>query len=71
MFAIPIQDPIHLRLGTPVRLFGKTGTQGVKYATSQDDQRFMMIEKAETNQSSRLNLVQNWFEELKARVPAK
>jgi serine/threonine protein kinase len=33
------------------------------------DQRFLMIEKADANQSSQRNLVQNWFEELTARGP--
>jgi hypothetical protein len=63
---------LSFRMGTPVRLFARTGgNQGVGYATSLDDQRFLMIEKSEANQSSQLNLVQNWFEELKARVPPK
>ena len=39
----------------------------VGYATSPDDQGFVMIEKA-GSQSSPLSLVQNWFEELKARA---
>jgi hypothetical protein len=30
-----------------------------------------MLEKAQANQSSQLNLVQNWFEDLKTRVPTK
>ena len=40
-------------------------------SASADDQRFLMLQKAETNPSSQLNLVQNWFEDLKTRVPRK
>ena len=72
LFAVPISVDAHdLRAGTPQRLFVKTrGAAGGRY-TSADDQRFLMIEKAETNQSSQLNLVQNWFEELKRLCPPK
>jgi len=71
MFAVPIENAREMRFGTAQRLFLKTkGTQAGRY-TSLDDQRFLMIEKAETNQSSQLNVVQNWLEELKARVPTK
>jgi len=71
VFAVAIQAAHDLRMGTPVRIFARTGgNQGVRYATSPDDQRFVMIEKA-GNQSSQLSLVQNWFDELKTRVPTK
>ena len=71
VFAVAIQAADDLRLGTPARLFARTGgNQGVGYATSPDDQRFVMIEKA-GSQSSQISLVQNWLEELKQRVPTK
>jgi len=71
VFAVTIQAGDDLRMGPPVRLFARTGgNQGVGYATSLDDQRFVMIEKA-GSQSSQLSLVQNWLEELKQRVPTR
>jgi serine/threonine protein kinase len=71
VFAVAIQATDDLRMGTPMRLFARTGgNQGVGYATSPDDQRFVIVEKA-GSQSSQLRLVQNWSEELKARVPTK
>jgi hypothetical protein len=45
--------------------------RGRRRARSRGRQRFLMTEKAEANHPSHLNLVQNWFEELKARVPTK
>jgi len=36
---------------------------------SADGQRFLMVK--DESSSGRLNLVLNWFEELKRRVPAK
>ena len=51
-----------------MRLFAH---MGARLAISADDQRFLTLEKADARQStSQLNLVQNWFEDLKARVPA-
>jgi Tol biopolymer transport system component len=71
VFAVAVQAGGDLRIGTPVRLFARTGgNQGIGYATSPDDQRFVMIEKA-GSQSSQLSLVQNWLEELKQRVPTR
>ena len=39
------------------------------YDVSPDGQRFVMVK--DDSASGRLNIVLNWFEELKARVPAK
>jgi dipeptidyl aminopeptidase/acylaminoacyl peptidase len=69
-FAVPMADTPGLRAGTPRRLFEKT-RETTGGPLSADDQRFLMTEKAEANQSSQLNLVQNWFEDLKARVPIR
>jgi serine/threonine-protein kinase len=47
---------------------------GRQYDISQDDQRFLMIKGAkapELEPSPRIILVQNWFEGLRARVPAR
>ena len=44
------------------------GTQGANYDVSPDGQRFLMVQGGEANLTE-LNVVLNWFEELKARVP--
>jgi serine/threonine protein kinase len=42
-----------------------------QYDVSPDGQRFLMVKDAGTEQSTtQINIVQNWFEELKLRVPA-
>jgi hypothetical protein len=42
------------------------------YDVSPDGQRFLMLKPAETQTSAltQINVVLNWFEELKRRVPA-
>jgi Tol biopolymer transport system component len=72
LFAVPILDASELRFGPPQRLFATSATTRVVPAyTSADDQRFLMLEMAEPHQASQLNVVQNWFEELKAKVPIR
>ena len=66
MFALPILDAGDLRLGPPVRLFTLTTLEVPAKATSADDQRFLMLQ---ANPSSQLNLVQNWFGELRRLAP--
>jgi len=70
MFAVPIIDTHDLRVGTPVRLFAKTRNEHGG-DSSLDDQHFLMTERATADRPSQLHVVQNWFEELKARVPIK
>jgi hypothetical protein len=44
---------------------------GVPYDVAPDGQRFMMLEESvKQPPTTRLNVVLNWFEELKQRVPA-
>jgi hypothetical protein len=45
------------------------GTQGANYDVSPDGQRFLMVQGSDAN-LTQLNVVLNWFEELKRRVPA-
>ena len=58
-------------MGTQRVLFSlvdyQTDDPHTPYAVSSDDQRFMMIRRAGAAQGE-LILVQNWFEELKAKV---
>ncbi len=60
--------------GNPVVLFrGRYGTSetGVNYDISPDGQRFLMIKEADEDegQPGQINVVLNWFEELKRLVP--
>jgi serine/threonine-protein kinase len=50
---------------------GGQGTTVRQYDVSADGQRFLMmkIEARDTNAAPSINVVQNWFEELKQRVP--
>jgi hypothetical protein len=36
-----------------------------------DGQRFLMLKGNEETQTTQINIVQNWFEELKRRVPSR
>jgi eukaryotic-like serine/threonine-protein kinase len=42
---------------------------GVTYDVTPDGQRFLMIKDAPTEQATQINVVVNWFEELKRRIP--
>jgi hypothetical protein len=45
---------------------------GVAYDVSPDGQRFLMVKETETGRSTaQINVVLNWLEELKQRVPVK
>ena len=70
IFSVPVLDTRDLRLGTRLRLFAHSRVPGDQPSISADDQRFLMLEQAQAGHA-RLNLVQNWFEELKVRVPVK
>ncbi len=57
--------------GNPVVLFTGRYIMGgavVNYDISPDGQRFLMI-KGDEGQPGQINVVQNWFEELKRLVP--
>ena len=41
----------------------------VNYAVTPDGQRFLMIKESEEQTATQINVVLNWFEELKQRVP--
>jgi hypothetical protein len=73
MMAVNISSGGDLRLSQPRQLFEQRyAFQNISianYDVSPDGQRFVMV-KDEAG-SGRLNVVLNWFEELKARVPAK
>src|SRR4029453_3390281 len=69
-----------LKPGTPLKVlegpyFYGAGFGGRTYDVSPDGKRFLMIKEIggmdKPTPSARLILVQNWFEELKRRVPTK
>lgn len=45
---------------------------GIAYDVSSDGQRFLMVKEVEqSSAATQINVVLNWFTELKQRVPAK
>jgi len=56
--------PKVLFTGPYVRTAGR-----INYDVSPDGQRFVMLEPGEEESSSQMNVVMNWFDELKRRVP--
>ena len=74
MVVVPVETEPTFSSGTPSVLFSATGylsnVSRREYDVSLDGERFIMIRQtSEGNASSRLIWVQNFFEELKARVP--
>jgi eukaryotic-like serine/threonine-protein kinase len=77
MIAVDIETKPVFRAGQPKVLFegryeaSPFGRQpGVGYDVSPDGKRFLMVRGAgERNAPAQLNVVQDWFEELKRRVP--
>jgi tRNA A-37 threonylcarbamoyl transferase component Bud32 len=73
----PIERGVAWRSGTPTRLFENTyawtiaGLVGRSYDISLDGRRFLAIKSpsAQADAPTNLVVVQNWFEELKRRVP--
>ncbi len=70
MIAVGIKTEPTFTAGSPVVLFTGSYTSGsvVNYDISPDGQRFLMI-KAEETAAAQINVVLNWFEELKRLVP--
>jgi eukaryotic-like serine/threonine-protein kinase len=82
VISVPIGPGATWSMGTPVQLFegssflfGAALTFNARtYDVSPDGRRFLMIKNADAPVSSapaRIILVQNWFEDLKAKVPVK
>jgi serine/threonine-protein kinase len=75
MMSVPLVPGAQLRAGVPHALFDgpfrdQANTRG--YDVTADGQRFLMVKPVQRPPSpvTQLVLVQNWFEELKAKVPA-
>ncbi|MBI4479865.1 MAG: PD40 domain-containing protein [Acidobacteria bacterium] len=76
MMAVDIRTQPTFSAGRPRLLFEGPyvpGTQGAMYAVSPDGQRFLMLQVGAQQQTSltQINVVLNWFEELKQKVPVK
>ena len=79
MMAVDIQTQPIFNAGKPRLLFEGPyannlagGALSPDYSTAPDGQRFLMLKNKEQQQSealTQINVVQNWFEELKRRVP--
>ncbi len=75
MMAVEIATQPGFAAGTPRMLFeGRYETAIVpidNYDVSPEGQRFLMLKPSESAEGSptQINVVQNWFEELKRRVP--
>ena len=73
LMAVDITTQPTFQAGTPRVVLEEgfrlvAGAQGANYDVSPDGQRFLMVQGGEANLTE-LNVVLNWFEELKQRVP--
>jgi serine/threonine protein kinase len=80
LMAVSVKTEPSLSLGTPKILFrstnlGLTSSSGTPYDIHPDGRRFLMIKPPSAPPSAvgprKINIVLNWFEELKQRVPVK
>ena len=78
--AVPVETGPSFTAGTPKILFQGEYTSiggGVQYSVTPDGKRFLMIKEPAATTSSeggprpKINVVMNWFEELKQRAPVK
>jgi hypothetical protein len=72
MMAVAVQLVPTFRVGRSSVLF--EGSYGNGYDVAPDGKRFLMIKNtapAHPSRPDQLNIVLNWVEELKARVPTK
>jgi eukaryotic-like serine/threonine-protein kinase len=78
MMSVPVQtDPVFKKDGMPQQLFQGSyymSPLGRMWDLSPDGKRFLMIKNSEASAAasspSKINIILNWFEELKKRVPA-
>ena len=69
-FTVPLELAPRVRVGKPQFLFEKTHRQGT-WDLAKDDQRIMLIRDDTPRTTGQLQIVMNWFEELKRRVPSQ
>jgi serine/threonine-protein kinase len=81
MFVVSVTTVPTLKVGTPVQVFrgpyyiSPTGSPRAQYDVTADGQRFLMLAPSPGTDTSvarsHFVVVENWFEELKRRVPTK
>lgn len=77
MMAVDISTQPTFSAGKPRLLFEGpywvSPGAGIYYSLSPDGQRFLMLKAPEQQQAAltQINVVLNWFEELKAKVPVR
>jgi len=81
VMAVAVETKPTLSFGTPKILFrstnlGPTASSGITWDIAPDGKRFLMIKEPQPTPSAssgprKINIVLNWTEELKQRVPAK
>jgi Tol biopolymer transport system component len=70
MMAVSIATQPTVSVGTPRLLFERHYEGALNYDVTADGQRFLMLKSSEQDQkATQIVVVQNWFEELKRRVP--
>jgi serine/threonine-protein kinase len=77
MMAVEISTQPRFSAGKPKVLFAgryqpsPSPVPAANYDVSPDGQRFLMLKPSESAEPTQINVVLNWFEELKRRVPTK
>lgn len=77
LMAVPVQTTPAFKPGNPSKLFDGpwyVGQSGRTFDASRDGRRFLMIKPASASQGSGsldINVVLNWTEELKPRLPIR
>jgi len=77
VMAVPVTAQPSFSAGRPTMLFEGTylaspfPATGVTYDVTRDGQRFLMVKDVEQASATQINVVVNWFEELKRLVPTR
>lgn len=78
MMAVQVETQPSFSASKPTMLFEREyaasqfPATGIAYDVSSDGQRFLMVKEVEqSSAATQINVVLNWFTELKQRVPAK
>ena len=77
MMVVDVQTQSTFSAGKPRLLFEASyytgGQTGAEYSVAPDGQHFLMMKAKDAQAAalSQINVVQNWFEELKQKVPVK
>ena len=70
MMAVDIESQSNLAVGKPRLLFERPPSAITNFDVTPDGQRFLMIQAGEQQgEANQINVVLNWFEELKRLVP--